>query len=256
MGLTRVLAEPDGASVFGVFVLIVEAVSRQRKPRNGWLTDDGHQTGTAWAPDDLALRWRRTEAEIVRAMQVLSSARVGWIESYDESTTADNITPSVKCPPSALQVPVVCPPSAPEGRKEEKEGREGNSCVADATRAHENSDRPRKQRAPATGAHAELVAYFSDGWRDRFGGKYPVNGGKDGSHIAWILKQVNGDTAKAKAYVDAYLSDNDPFLASGGHNIGLLRSRFAKYVAQSSAPTEAEVIPSDDILQAIREGTI
>ena len=104
MGLTRILAEPDGASIYGIWHLILGAVSRQRRPRAGWLTDDGQETGTAWALSDMALRWRRPEEEITRALFVLCSAPIGWIE----------------CLPGAHEVPAECPSGALEGK-----GREG-----------------------------------------------------------------------------------------------------------------------------------
>ncbi len=106
MGLTRILSEKDGASIYGIWHLIVGALSRQSRPRTGWLTDDGHQTGTAWAPQDMALRWRRKTDEIQRALDVLCSPAVGWVES-------------------ARRVPAECPPSALEEKGNEGKGREG-----------------------------------------------------------------------------------------------------------------------------------
>src|SRR5579872_3770087 len=45
LGLNRILAETDGAAVYGIFSLIIGACSRQRRPRSGWLTDDGRESG-------------------------------------------------------------------------------------------------------------------------------------------------------------------------------------------------------------------
>ena len=80
LGFTRIMAEPDGATIFGIWVLLVEAASRQRRPRAGWLTEDGTRDGEPWATDELALRWRRPLKEVTRALSFLSSSRVGWIE--------------------------------------------------------------------------------------------------------------------------------------------------------------------------------
>jgi len=111
LGLSRILTEPDGAAIYGIWCLIVGAVSRQKKPRDGWLTADGHQAGTPWAPDDLALMFRRPLEEVERALAVLSSDPVGWLEV------------SAECPPATRKVPAECPPATPseKGRKEEKE---------------------------------------------------------------------------------------------------------------------------------------
>jgi len=108
LGLTHILAEPDGAAIYGIFQLVIGALSRQRRPRAGWLTVDGHQAGTPWALSDLALRWRRSVSEIERALEVLCSERVGWI--------------SGECPPSAQQVPAECP--GMEGKGREGKGKE------------------------------------------------------------------------------------------------------------------------------------
>lgn len=114
LGLIRILMEKDGPAIYGIWHLIVGALSRQHKPRDGWMTDDGHQTGTAWAPDCLALRWRRKPEEIQRALEVLSSEPIGWLEVINEVPA--------ECPSTARVVPAECPTSAlKEGRKEEKE---------------------------------------------------------------------------------------------------------------------------------------
>lgn len=123
MGLNRILAEKDGASIYGIWQLILGAVSRQGKHREGWLTDDGHRTGAAWAPADLHVLWRIKLAEIERALEVLSSARIGWIEVHESSQVVDNQGPAV----GARQVPAECPPGAPEEKRIEENGIEKKS---------------------------------------------------------------------------------------------------------------------------------
>ena len=103
MGFSRIMAEPDGAMIYGIWHLILGACSQQTK-RDGWLTSDGHQTGTAWTPEDLALKFRRPEIEVVMALEVLCSEKVGWM--------------------SARRVPAECPSGDLEGKgREEKEGK-------------------------------------------------------------------------------------------------------------------------------------
>lgn len=89
LGLTRILAEPDGAAVFGIWCLILQAASRQERPRAGWLTENGRPDGAPWDIDDMALRWRRPVAEVRRAIEVLTSAKVGWITACTRETTKD-----------------------------------------------------------------------------------------------------------------------------------------------------------------------
>jgi hypothetical protein len=81
-GLTfsRLMAHPQGTTIFGIWCLILQACSRQGVHRNGWLTDDGTEKGTPWTPEDLAFRWRRPLAEISTAIEFLCSDRIGWIK--------------------------------------------------------------------------------------------------------------------------------------------------------------------------------
>jgi hypothetical protein len=85
LGLQRILAEEDGASIFGIWCLILQACSRQGKHRDGWLTDDGHVTGEPWGSDDLAFRWRRKPEEVERALSLLSSDKVGWLKKIQQT---------------------------------------------------------------------------------------------------------------------------------------------------------------------------
>jgi hypothetical protein len=103
------MAEPDGAAIYGIWHCIVGACSQQKK-RNGWLTSDGESAGSPWGVSDLALKFRRPEKEVERALQVLCSEKVGWIIAHGNSVvTADS-------PPTHLE----------EKGREEKERKEGN----------------------------------------------------------------------------------------------------------------------------------
>jgi uncharacterized phage protein (TIGR02220 family) len=113
MGFSRVMAEIDGAAIYGVWHLLVGACSQQTK-RDGWMTLDGQQSGTPWSPEDLALKFRRPVKEIVRALTFLSSEKVGWITTYAQS----DAQVTTDCNPSDAQVT----PKGVEGRKEGTEG--------------------------------------------------------------------------------------------------------------------------------------
>jgi hypothetical protein len=119
MGFCRIMAEKDGAAIYGIWHLILGACSQQLSPRNGWLTADGDQAGSPWGVDDLALKFRRPETEISRALNVLSSKSVGWIEVTGES------------PDDHCEVTADSPPTPLERKKEGKEKKEGNEGVVD-----------------------------------------------------------------------------------------------------------------------------
>lgn len=88
LGLGRILAEPDGATIFGVWCLILQACSRQTE-RAGWLTDDGTEKGRPWDLDDLAFRWRRPIGEVRRCVSVVVAPKVGWMEVLQSKWAAD-----------------------------------------------------------------------------------------------------------------------------------------------------------------------
>ncbi len=79
MSLARLLARDDGAALFGVFVLIVEACSRQRRPRDGWLTEDGTPTGRPWDAEDIAVAIRRPVREVTETLNALCAPKIGWV---------------------------------------------------------------------------------------------------------------------------------------------------------------------------------
>jgi len=91
-GMVRILAEPSGVALYGIWCLILGALSKQTE-RGGWMTSDGTATGTPWTADYLALRWR-TDAELVqRLLDILTSDPVGWV-SVGESPAAVADSPS------------------------------------------------------------------------------------------------------------------------------------------------------------------
>lgn len=91
MGLTYILSQPDGDAIYGIWCLIVGACSQQRRPRSGWLTDDGTPAGRAWSIEDMALRWRRTVDRIERAVEVLTSPAVNWLCDTAAETTVGKV---------------------------------------------------------------------------------------------------------------------------------------------------------------------
>ena len=124
MGFCRIMSEPDGASIYGIWHMILGACSQQSLPRDGWLTDDGESAGSPWGVEDLSLKFRRPQSEIERALQVLTSERIAWVVSHSPSTHA-KVT--AKSPPSHLE--------GKEG-KERREGerREGNGTLSPTDR--------------------------------------------------------------------------------------------------------------------------
>jgi hypothetical protein len=116
MGFSHLMTIPDGAMIYGIFHLLTGACSQQRRPRNGWLTADGQQTGSPWLVEDMAVKFRRPVSEIQRALVVLSSDKIGWIVCHNGSPSNNHGVTS-ESPPSHL-----------EGKG--KEGKEGEGREA------------------------------------------------------------------------------------------------------------------------------
>lgn len=126
LGFSRIMAEPDGAMIYGIFNLILGACSRQKRPREGWLTQNGQQAGTPWAPDDMALQFRRPQSEIDRSLEVLSSPKVAWLNAFDDAPMSGARRLPADCPPDTLEE------KGREGKEEKRTEEKGRA------RAHED----------------------------------------------------------------------------------------------------------------------
>lgn len=169
MGFCQICSEPDGASIYGIWAMLVGACSQQSLPRNGWLTSNGQHDGRPWAARDLALKFRRSEAEIERSLQILSSQAVGWVKFTETET--------IICHPSAVELPLLCHPSAVEQKEQNRtEGTE------------RKKEKPSAMPSPPSGEHKA----FADGWCQNFrashGFDYVFSGSKDGRAVSDLLK--------------------------------------------------------------------
>lgn len=120
MGFTFIISQKDGASILGIWYLIVEACSMQKRPRQGYLTDTGTADGRQWTADTLALRWRRPKIEIERALNLLCSQDIDWMEVTEITAGGRQM--------GAVEVP-------DEGKGIELNGREGNRREGKKVRA-------------------------------------------------------------------------------------------------------------------------
>jgi uncharacterized phage protein (TIGR02220 family) len=176
LGFSRIMAEKDGAAVYGVFQLIIGACSRQRKPREGWLTENGKRDGEPWTPEDLAVQFRRPVEEIVRALEVLTSPKVGWIVSAKSNGRTRKA-------PSARVVPAECPPNA----LEEKERREEN----------EKNGKEEKEIPPDKFSGARIILFWLN---DKAGRQYRETA-ENLELIHARLKEVDNDIEGVKEMI-------------------------------------------------------
>lgn len=123
MGLSYLLAEPDGLAIYGTFHLIIGACSQQQiTPREGWLTTTGRIIGSPWTTADLSVKFRRSVVEMTRALEVLTSERVLWLQAFDTEDT------DFKSRLTHAALTANSQPTHLEGKegREGKEGKEGS----------------------------------------------------------------------------------------------------------------------------------
>lgn len=86
--------------------------------------------------------------------------------------------------------------------------------------------------------HHRAIAVFCDAWKLKYGSKYPFVAGKDGEAFKAMLAHVDNDESRFAAVVSRYFEDDDPFIVGNRHDVGTLRSKFARFLvgAQPGSP--------------------
>lgn len=79
-GLAAVQGEADGPAIYGIWMWILQLCSRQRPPREGWLTSNGKADGHRLSAAQLSNLFRCHINDIHRCLQVLQRPDVGFIE--------------------------------------------------------------------------------------------------------------------------------------------------------------------------------
>lgn len=81
LGLRRILRHKDGAALYGAWCAIIHLLSRQHKPRNGYLTHDGDEEGKPLTAEDISIATDIAEKYIKELIIVCVSDAVSWIRS-------------------------------------------------------------------------------------------------------------------------------------------------------------------------------
>lgn len=92
IGLMNILVEEDGRTIYGTWCLILDLVSRQKKPRGGYLTANGKADGRRYRVAELAYLFRAPEHEIRRCLKVVTSPEVAWMSVTDGSPETGNVS--------------------------------------------------------------------------------------------------------------------------------------------------------------------
>lgn len=130
MSLSYILSLPEGCVVFSVFIRLIQSLSKQRLPREGWMTFDGTPWGEPWPMPLIAIRVMRPEAEVAHALDILSSVQVGWVRKYSNDNElpereSGNVQNGSQLPSkTGVNSHLKRDPSPPEGMNEGMKERE------------------------------------------------------------------------------------------------------------------------------------
>lgn len=115
LGYGRLLALPDGDALYGAFVAVVLMVSKQKIPRQGYLTDTGLPGDYPLNAHDIAIKTKFNAARIQAMLDAVSNENIGWIEVLQ--------APVAQYPSGIRPVSV----QSPERKKEGTEGKNGST---------------------------------------------------------------------------------------------------------------------------------
>lgn len=85
MAFSRILSKENGVQAYGLFMLLASLCSKHRRPREGWLTDDGTSSGTPWSPSDIGRRYGLSQETVVSLLDVLEE----WVVPIDVDNLAE-----------------------------------------------------------------------------------------------------------------------------------------------------------------------
>jgi len=94
LGYRKLIRRKDGPAIFGAWCALVQVLSRQEKPRQGYCTDTGRILGKPYTPEDLELLTDIPAKYFSALFDVCSQPSVGWLlteeripEGYRKDTT-------------------------------------------------------------------------------------------------------------------------------------------------------------------------
>lgn len=102
LGYRVILANKGGEAVFGAWSSMVQVLSRQQAPRNGYLTDDGTRTGRPYDHHDISALTGFSPETCEKMLSLAQSQKVGWIEIVYIADT----TRTLQGPVVSLQYPL------------------------------------------------------------------------------------------------------------------------------------------------------
>jgi hypothetical protein len=121
----------------------------------------------------------------------------------------------------------------PETAEEPRKNRgETGDDTADDTQSRMKKNEKKTLRDSPNPAVRDFIDFWYQGFQDKFGSPYKVNGGKDGASVNDLLKTYDLDRLKALANI--FFQSDDPFIQRSGYTIPIFRSQINKIVTEES----------------------
>ena len=79
LGFRRLVMRDDGAAYFGAWCAMIQVLSRQDSPRDGYLTDNGRHDGEPLTPEDLEVLTGIKSAVFSGMLSACSSKGIRWL---------------------------------------------------------------------------------------------------------------------------------------------------------------------------------
>lgn len=147
LGYGLIMQEEDGPAIYGAFVATVLMCSKQRKPRDGHLTDTGRADGRPLGAKEISVKTRIPAPVVQRMLDLTSSESIGWIHS-------------------ATIGPAKCPPTALEGKGIEGNGREEKIITGEEAGDVPDRDSTASLKVPWRRDYAAAVVPQIEGYED------------------------------------------------------------------------------------------
>lgn len=100
--------------------------------------------------------------------------------------------------------------------------------------------RSKDSAAPGGSDTKGFIDYFFEQYKAKFGVKYHVNGGKEGSIAKALLKKMTLEELKKR--VDVFLSTQDAFYEKAGYTIGCFSSQINKLNLKIAGKTKSSLL--------------
>lgn len=88
LGYKKIIRHKNGPAMFGAWCAMIQVLSRQENPREGYCTDTGRADGNPYTGDDLEMMTDIPAKVFEDLLQVASRQDVGWLEKCKDTAGA------------------------------------------------------------------------------------------------------------------------------------------------------------------------